>query len=138
MRKFILPAIAAVTLSAGAALAQGTMTSPPPATGPSMNNSTTNDTRNDPSTRGDRIGNPGSPTPQPQRSPGSAQTTNPGSMSGAAATQTDAKQRIEAQGYTAVRDLKQDNSKNWHAKAMKDGKSVDVSLDSRGNVRAGR
>jgi hypothetical protein len=134
MKKFILPAVAAVALASGAALAQGTMTAPP-SSSPSMNSPSDS---TDPSTRGDRIGAPGSPTPQPQRSPGSSETNTGAMTSGAAATQADAKRRIEAQGYSAVRDLKQDNSKNWHAKAMKDGKSVDVSLDSRGNVRAGR
>jgi hypothetical protein len=124
MKKFILPAIAAVTLSAGAALAQGTMTAPPPANGPAMNSPSTSP-------------NPASPTTQ-QRSPSSTQMGTGTTMTGAIATQADAKKHLEAQGYTAVRNLKQDNSKNWHAKAMKDGKSVDVSLDARGNVMPGR
>jgi hypothetical protein len=130
MKKFILPAVAVFTLTAGAAFAQGTMTAPPPANGPSMSSPSTD-------SQGDRLGNPGSPTPQTQqRAPG---TMGSGTMTtGAVATQADAKKQIEAQGYTAVRDIKQDNSKNWHAKAMKDGKSVDVSLDARGNVVNGR
>jgi len=131
MKKFILPAIAAVTLSAGAAFAQGTMTAPPPSSDPAMNSPSTSPAP------GNRLGSPASPTPQSQRSPSS--TTGAGAAtSGAIATQADAKKRIEGQGYTAVRDIKQDNSKNWHAKAMKDGKSVDVSLDARGNVMPSR
>ena len=136
MKKFILPAIAAVTLSAGAAFAQGTMTAPP-SNNPSMNNPSTNNSATDPATSGGRMGTPGSPTPQSQRSPSSTQM-NTGATTGAIATQADAKKQLEAQGYTAVRNLKQDNSKNWHAKATKDGKSVDVSLDARGNVMPGR
>ncbi len=54
----------------------------------------------------------------------------------AAISEADAKKRLEAQGYTAIRDLKQDNRSNWHAKAQKDGKSVDVSLDTSGAIRA--
>jgi hypothetical protein len=122
MRKSILPAIAAVALLSGAAFAQGTMTAPP--------------STNEPSARGDHIGAPGSPAPQ--NMPSGAQST-PGTMTtSTVANENDARKRIEAQGYTSVRDVRQDNSKTWRAKAMKDGKSVDLSLDSRGNVRSVR
>jgi periplasmic protein CpxP/Spy len=53
---------------------------------------------------------------------------------GAVATETQAKARIEAQGYTNVSELKKDAQGLWSAKAMKDGKSVQLSLDTQGQV----
>jgi hypothetical protein len=49
-------------------------------------------------------------------------------------TEGQAKSRIESSGYTSVSDLKKDDNGVWRGKAMKDGKSVDVSLDFQGNV----
>lgn len=51
-------------------------------------------------------------------------------------TEGQAKSRIETGGYTNVRELKKDDQGVWRAKAMKDGRSVDVSLDFQGNVVA--
>lgn len=51
-------------------------------------------------------------------------------------TQGQAKSRIEANGYANVRDLRKDKQGVWRGKAMKDGKSVSVSLDFQGNVTA--
>ena len=51
-------------------------------------------------------------------------------------TEGQAKSRIEGQGYSNVSDLKKDDSGVWRGKAMKDGKSVTVSLDFQGNVVA--
>ncbi len=53
---------------------------------------------------------------------------------GAVATETQAKARIEAQGYTNVSELKKDAQGAWTAKAMKDGKSVQLSLDTQGQI----
>ena len=49
-------------------------------------------------------------------------------------TEGQAKSRIESRGYSNVTGLKKDDSGVWRGKAMKDGKSVDVSLDFQGNV----
>ena len=49
-------------------------------------------------------------------------------------TEGQAKSRIESSGYTNVSGLKKDDNGVWRGKAMKDGKSVDVSLDFQGNV----
>jgi hypothetical protein len=49
-------------------------------------------------------------------------------------TEGQAKSRIVSHGYSNVTDLKKDESGVWRGKAMKDGKSVDVSLDFQGNV----
>jgi hypothetical protein len=51
-------------------------------------------------------------------------------------TEGQAKSRIESGGYNNVSDLKKDDSGVWRGKAMKDGKSVNVSLDFQGNVIA--
>src|SRR5262245_36319431 len=58
------------------------------------------------------------------------------SKAGAALTETQAKARIEAQGYSNVSELKKDTQGDWMAKAMKNGKSVDLSLDARGQIAA--
>lgn len=49
-------------------------------------------------------------------------------------TEAQAKERIEAAGYTGVADLKLDDKGVWQAAAMKDGKSMPVALDYQGNV----
>jgi hypothetical protein len=49
-------------------------------------------------------------------------------------TMKEAKSQIEAKGYTRVANLKKDKDGVWHAKAMKDGASVPVTVDYQGNV----
>ena len=49
-------------------------------------------------------------------------------------TEGQAKSRIESHGFSNVTDLKKDDAGVWRGKAMRDGKSVDVSLDFQGNV----
>ena len=49
-------------------------------------------------------------------------------------TEGEAKSRIENRGFTNVADLKKDDNGVWRGRAMKDGKTVDVSLDYQGNV----
>ena len=49
-------------------------------------------------------------------------------------TEGQAKSRIETGGYTNVSGLKKDDQGVWRAKATKDGKSGDVSVDFQGNV----
>jgi len=51
-------------------------------------------------------------------------------------TEGQAKSRIESKGYTNVSGLKKDDKGVWRGTAMRDGKSVDVSLDFEGNVVA--
>ena len=51
-------------------------------------------------------------------------------------TQGQAQSRIESKGYTNVSGLKKDDKGVWRGTAMRDGKSVDVSLDFEGNVVA--
>jgi hypothetical protein len=49
-------------------------------------------------------------------------------------TEGEAKSRIEKMGFANVSNLKKDDNGVWRGHAMKDGKSVEVSLDYQGNV----
>jgi len=49
-------------------------------------------------------------------------------------TEAQAKQRIEAKGFTNVSALKKDADGVWRGKAMKGGATQDVALDYQGNV----
>src|SRR5437763_11464065 len=49
-------------------------------------------------------------------------------------TEGEAKSRIEKMGFSNVSNLKKDDKGVWRGRAMKDGKTVDVSLDYQGNV----
>ena len=49
-------------------------------------------------------------------------------------TEAQAKERIEAAGFTQLEGLMLDDKGIWQSKAMKDGKSVAVSMDYQGNV----
>jgi len=51
-------------------------------------------------------------------------------------TEGQAKSRIESKGFSNVSGLKKDDKGVWRGSAMRDGKSVDVSLDFEGNVVA--
>ena len=51
-------------------------------------------------------------------------------------TEGQAKSRLESNGFSNVGELKKDDNGVWRGKAMKDGKSVNVSLDFQGNVVA--
>jgi hypothetical protein len=49
-------------------------------------------------------------------------------------TEDQARKRFEDNGYTQVSDLRKDDQSIWHAKAMKSGKAVGVTLDYQGNI----
>lgn len=49
-------------------------------------------------------------------------------------TEGQAKSRIETNGYSNVSNLKKDDQGVWRGKAMKGGKSANVSVDFQGNV----
>lgn len=49
-------------------------------------------------------------------------------------TEAQAKERIEAAGYTAVTGLTLDPQGIWRAKATKDGAEAEVGLDYQGNI----
>ncbi|MBB3148605.1 hypothetical protein FHS21_005053 [Phyllobacterium trifolii] len=49
-------------------------------------------------------------------------------------TESQAKERIEAKGYSGVGTLTKGEDGVWTGPAMKDGKSVEVKLDFQGNI----
>ena len=49
-------------------------------------------------------------------------------------TEGEAKSRIEKMGFSDVSDLNKDDNGVWRGRAVKDGKTVDVSVDYQGNV----
>jgi sporulation protein YlmC with PRC-barrel domain len=51
-------------------------------------------------------------------------------------TESQARERIEAKGFTSVTGLKKDDQSIWRGTAMKDGQTVNVALDYKGNVVA--
>jgi hypothetical protein len=53
-------------------------------------------------------------------------------------TEGQAKSRIEDAGFSNVSGLQKDDSGVWRAKASKDGKQNEVSLDFQGNVNAAK
>jgi hypothetical protein len=65
-------------------------------------------------------------------------SNNPGApVAGANSfTESQAKSRIEAAGYTGITELKKDDNGVWRGKARKGTQTVDVSLDFQGNVVA--
>ena len=69
--------------------------------------------------------------------PASVQTSPASPAAGANSfTEAQAKSRIEAGGYSNVSALKKDEKGMWHATAMKNGKSTQVSLDTQGKIVA--
>ena len=51
-------------------------------------------------------------------------------------TEGQAKSRLEGAGLTNVTDLKKDDDGIWRGKAMRQGKSVTVGFDYKGNIAA--
>jgi hypothetical protein len=49
-------------------------------------------------------------------------------------TEGEAKSRIEKMGFSDVSNLQKDDKGVWRGRAIKDGKTVDVSVDYQGNV----
>jgi putative membrane protein len=67
----------------------------------------------------------------PSRVPGGGPVAGANSF-----TEGQAKSRIESQGFTSVSLLAKDDQGIWRGKAMKDGKTVSISLDFHGDVFA--
>lgn len=51
-------------------------------------------------------------------------------------TEAQARSRLESMGYSNVGGLAKDNQSIWRGAATKDGKSVNVAVDFKGNVVA--
>lgn len=85
---------------------------------------------------------PSAPTsipPAPQARPtdpqlGQAPRSQPPLPGANSFTESQARNRIEAQGYSGITGLKKDDQSVWRGQAMKDGTLVGVALDFKGNV----
>jgi hypothetical protein len=79
----------------------------------------------------------------PVANPPAVPSTSPDSKNAAAPvagrnsfTESEARSRLEAHGYTNVGALTKDDKSIWRGKATKGGTSVDVALDYQGNIVA--
>jgi hypothetical protein len=72
-------------------------------------------------------------TVKPKGSPESTGSLEAGANS---FTEGQARSRIEAQGFTNVTELRKDDQGIWRGKAMRNGASISVAIDYRGNVQA--
>jgi hypothetical protein len=70
-------------------------------------------------------------SPAPAPAPADANAPLPGANS---FTEGQAKSRLEANGYSAVGDLKKDDNGVWKGSATHGGQQVTVSVDYRGNI----
>jgi hypothetical protein len=119
MRLAVTAAVAA-TLIAASALAQNygaTQSATPNVSTAATNNTANKNAPSNPAVKTSEGNNPGAPVP--------------GANS---FTAGQAKARIESRGYANVMGLEKDNNGFWRGNAMKDGKSVNVTLDYQGNV----
>jgi len=120
-----LPIIGVLSLlTAGAALAQANPPASPGSGSPTgSSNPAVNTTGNAPSTA----------NPSGTANIVAASALERGSNS---FTEGQAKSRLEGAGLTNVTDLKKDEDGIWRGKAMRDGKSVTVGFDYKGNIAA--
>ena len=70
-------------------------------------------------------------SPAPAPAPADANAPLPGANS---FTEGQAKSRLEANGYSAISELKKDDNGVWKGKATHGGQPVTVSVDYRGNI----
>ncbi|MDU0341854.1 PepSY domain-containing protein [Bosea rubneri] len=70
-------------------------------------------------------------SPAPTPAPADANAPLPGANS---FTEGQAKSRLEANGYSAISELKKDDNGVWKGKATHGGQPVTVSVDYRGNI----
>jgi hypothetical protein len=77
----------------------------------------------------------------PATNPPVVSATSPDSKTAAAPvagansfTESQARGRLEAHGYSNIGGLTKDNQSIWRGKAMKDGTPVNVALDYQGNI----
>jgi hypothetical protein len=78
-------------------------------------------------------------TPPPAAVVATSPDTKPGASPVAGAnsfTESEARSRLEANGYTNVTGLEKDDKSIWRGKAMKNGTPVHVALDYQGTIVA--
>jgi hypothetical protein len=109
----------------------------PPAQTPSAQ---TNQPAQPPSSSGQREqGNPALKNPQNTDKSGASEGSGSRALSGLEAgsnsfTEGQARSRMEEAGYTNISDLQKSDQGIWQGKAQKDGRSVTVGLDYKGNI----
>jgi protein CpxP len=72
-------------------------------------------------------------TVKPKAGPESTGSVEPGANS---FTEAQARSRIEAQGFSDVKDLRKDEQGIWRGTAMRNGQGANVALDFRGTITA--
>jgi uncharacterized protein involved in copper resistance len=154
MSKTVWAVVALAAIATGTAVAQNTApgsaapASPPMSTAAPMDKSITVPAPMDKSMArpapmtNSTTGTATMPTTAPTTMPAAAASTSPSTsvppIAGANSfTESQARERIEAQGYTGVSGLKQDDRSIWRGTAMKGGTSTSVALDFQGNVVGG-
>jgi hypothetical protein len=76
------------------------------------------------------------PTTSPMPAPQAGTDTNAPLPGANSFTEAQAKSRLEDRGYSSVAGLAKDDSGVWRGTAMRDNRSVKVSVDYRGNIVA--
>jgi hypothetical protein len=84
--------------------------------------------------QGEPQANPGSAPPNMALRSPSQVGTGPLAQGQNSFTRDEARSRIEQAGYTQVAGLIQDAEGLWHARAIRDGRPVNVALDYKGDV----
>jgi periplasmic protein CpxP/Spy len=121
--RVLLTAMAVSALLAGSALAEDTTASPGTGTTTGSSNAAVNGTGNQASS----VNASGTITVV------SAKALEKGANS---FTENQARSRIESAGFAQLTGLHKDDQGIWRGKAMRDGKSVDVGFDYKGNIGA--
>ena len=75
-----------------------------------------------------------SPAPAPSTSVATPKSEVPPLTGANSFTQNQVSERISAAGYAGATDLKKDDNGVWRGKATKDGRSVSVAVDFKGNI----
>jgi hypothetical protein len=77
------------------------------------------------------------PNPNPPSNPAVASPTQTGEAPAAGAnsfTESQARSRLESQGFVSATELTKDKDGIWRGNATKNGKSLSVSVDYKGNI----
>ena len=129
MRNTISATIILGFIGAGAAFAQTTADTPQPLSAAATADTPTTDTQ--PGIKDQSTNAPAAATTDT-----SATTTTTLAAGANSFTESEARNRLEAHGYSAVTGLIKDDKSIWRGQATMDGKQVNVALDFKGNIVA--
>lgn len=129
MKKTMIAALA-IAMSMGAALAQTTSPAPGANTGSPGSNTTTGSSN--------PAVNPSGNAPSGVNASGKATILSLSALERGANSFTEgqARTRLEGAGLTGVTELQKDDQGIWRGKAMRDGRSITVGFDYKGNIGA--